>query len=126
MVTKRKRFSVTARLVVEVEEDENSDIVKGLLRDILEEDWRVENMVFIGEPILLKDDNPQAVEVNRYIPDQVFSLRRQWEAREAHDDAMKMEARENVDYRAAVEFWRRIGEDSINPNEADMGTTNRD
>lgn len=77
MASKRKRFSVTARLIVEVEEDDNSDIVKGLLEDLIDEDWRVRNVVFIGEPILLKDI-------------------------EQHD------------------------EDSISPNESDMGTTKRD
>ncbi len=119
------RYAVSVHLVVEATTREMAQsMVSILLRDP-----PIRGVTYVHSPILLKDDSPQGVEVHRDIPSPPFIPASSWDryswdrylGREAHEDVV--EAIENAEYRASVEQY---DEDSINSNEVDMGTTNRD
>lgn len=144
MMAPERSYLVTVHIVVGAD---TRVIAQALIKNVFHGRSSIRNIrkvTYVGLPIMLKDDKPQAVEVHRDLPTQVFSLRRMW-AKEVNEDAMRMEDRENAEYRASVEQYEESSveqyeeyylkplrellesdEDSINPNEADMGTTKRD
>lgn len=111
-----KRWLVSSAIIVEAE---NQDIARRTITEFVQQSQFVHTIQFHGNPLLMKEDEDDSDSLEEdEKSSEVFSLRHYWELK----DTMKREA-ENASYRAVVEHH---DEDSINPNEADMGTTRRD